>query len=56
MNNKLNTTTDIIVLILSGIWLSELDFNNLSKLQIVGLLLFFTMLILMAIKFIKLRK
>ncbi|WP_309448494.1 hypothetical protein [Clostridium sp.] len=44
---------DIIVLILTGIWLSELDFSNLSTLQILGLALAIVMIVLMVIKFFK---
>lgn len=56
MNNKskkLNMSIDIIVLILTGIWLSELDFSNLSTLQILGLALAIVMIVLMVIKFFK---
>lgn len=47
---SLTIGTDIIVLILTSIWLSGLDLNNLSILQITGLVLMAIMLVLMLAK------
>ncbi len=47
---SLTIGTDIIVLILTSIWLSGLDLNNLSTLQITGLVLMAIMLVLMVAK------
>ena len=53
MNKKINLSIDIIILILTGIWISDLDFSNLTILQIIGLLLAVIMIILMIIKLVK---
>lgn len=54
MKKKINVSIDIIVLLITGIWISELDFNNLKILQIIGLLLVVVIIVLMIIKlFIK---
>ncbi|WP_238886373.1 hypothetical protein [Clostridium sp. YIM B02551] len=53
MKKKLSLSTDIIALVLSGIYLSSLNFNNLNTLQIIALVLLVIMVILMIIKLFK---
>lgn len=53
MKKKINLSIDIIVLIITFIWISELNFNDLSIIQIIGLVLAIIMIILMTIKLFK---
>jgi len=53
MKNKINFSIDIIVLIITAIWISDLSFSDLTTLQYIGLALAVVMVILMIIKFIK---
>lgn len=53
MNKKINLSIDIIILLITSIWISELNFSNLSILQIVGLVLTVIMIVLMIMKFVK---
>jgi c-di-AMP phosphodiesterase-like protein len=50
MNKKNNLSIDIIVLIITAIWISDLNFSNLTILQVIGLILVVIVVILMIIK------
>lgn len=54
MKKKISVSTDIIVLVLTAIWISDLNYSNISMIQMVGLGLIVAMVILMIAKlFIK---
>lgn len=54
MKKKISVSTDIIVLILTAIWISDLNYSNLSIIQMIGLGLVVVLVILMIAKlFIK---
>lgn len=53
MNKRINLSIDIIILVITSIWISDLNFSNLKILQIIGLILTVIMIVLMIIKIIK---
>ena len=53
MNRKIEITSDIFVLIITGIWISELNFKQLTIIQIIGLILTVFVILLMILKLIK---
>ena len=53
MKKKINLSIDIIVLIITGMWISEVNFENITVLQVIGLILVVIMIILMIIKLIR---
>lgn len=53
IHNIIKSSIDIIILIITFVWLSDLDFNELTSLQIVGLILVPVMIVLMIIKLLK---
>jgi len=50
MKRKINLSIDVIVLIVTAMWISDLNFSNLTILQVIGLILVVIVVILMIIK------